>query len=111
MRWAKGAEAMDAIMHDTKTSSKNLDMLDVVIVGAVPSGFSASLAALENQLNFVTLEQDSLGGTVAQFPRGKIVMPAPVDLPIVGKMTFSETTKEALIDFWQNIEKQTNSEN
>ncbi len=39
--------------------------LDVLIVGAGPAGFSASLAAKEHGLRFATIEQDSLGGTVA----------------------------------------------
>jgi len=77
--------------------------LDVVIVGAGPAGIAASLAAKEKKLRFVTVEQDSLGGTVSHYPRGKIVMTAPVVLPIVGKMHFKETTKEALMAFWENI--------
>jgi len=81
------------------------ERLDVVIVGAGPAGFAASLAALQHKLRFVTLEQDTLGGTVAHFPRGKIVMTAPVQLPLVGKVKFTETSKEALLDFWQKIEQ------
>ena len=79
--------------------------LDVVIVGAGPAGFSASLAAIQHKLRFVTVEQDSLGGTVFQYPRRKLVMTAPVELPMVGKVKFNETTKEELLDFWQKIEK------
>lgn len=52
----------------------------------------------------MTLEQDSLGGTVYQFPRGKIVMTAPVNLPLHGKMRFKETTKEKLLQFWREVE-------
>ncbi|MGB5397045.1 MAG: NAD(P)-binding domain-containing protein [Gammaproteobacteria bacterium] len=77
--------------------------LDVLIVGAGPAGIAASLAAKDKKLRFVTVEQDSLGGTVSHYPRGKIVMTAPVDLPIVGKMHFKETTKEALMEFWEGI--------
>ena len=47
---------------------------DVIIVGAGPAGISASLMAKKHNLNFLTLEQDSLGGTVFTFPRTKIVM-------------------------------------
>lgn len=79
--------------------------LDLVIVGAGPAGIAASLAAKEKKLRFVTLEQESLGGTVSHYPRGKIVMTAPVVLPIVGKMHFKETTKEALMSFWEGIIK------
>ena len=61
------------------------DRVDVVIVGAGPAGFAASLACLQQKLKFVTIEQDDLGGTVAKFPRGKIVMTRPVNLPMVGQ--------------------------
>jgi thioredoxin reductase/NAD-dependent dihydropyrimidine dehydrogenase PreA subunit len=79
--------------------------IDVLIVGAGPSGISASLAAKQSKLNSVTIEQDSLGGTVASFPRRKLVMTAPATLPIVGKMHFRETTKENLLAFWQEVER------
>jgi thioredoxin reductase/Pyruvate/2-oxoacid:ferredoxin oxidoreductase delta subunit len=79
--------------------------LDVVIVGAGPAGFSASLAALEHGLRFVTLEQETLGGTVAHYPRGKIVMTAPVDLPLHGRVKLRETSKEALLRFWREVEQ------
>lgn len=77
--------------------------LDVVIVGAGPAGLSASLAAIERGLRFVTLEQETLGGTVAHFPRGKVVMTAPATLPLVGKVRFRETSKEALLGFWHGV--------
>ena len=77
--------------------------LDLVIVGAGPAGFAASLGALERKLRSVTIEQDTLGGTVAHFPRGKVVMTSPVNLPIVGKVKFTETTKEALLEFWESV--------
>lgn len=77
------------------------DILDVIIVGGGPAGFSASLAALQHKLRFVTIEQESFGGTVAHFPRGKVVMTSPAELPIVGKMTFTEVSKENLLSFWE----------
>ena len=83
------------------------ERLDVVIVGAGPAGFSASLNALKHKLRYVAVEQESLGGTVFQFPRGKLVMTAPVDLPLVGKVRITETTKEDLLAFWQGVERKT----
>jgi thioredoxin reductase len=82
-------------------------MLDVVIIGAGPAGFSASLAAMERGLRYVTLEQESFGGTVAHYPRGKLVMTAPVQLPMVGKVKLGETTKEKLLDFWEGVRRDT----
>ena len=80
---------------------------DLVIVGAGPAGIAASLGAMQAKLRFVTLEQDSLGGTVAHFPRGKLVMTRPAILPIVGKMKFTETSKERLIEYWRGVEATT----
>lgn len=86
------------------------DRLDVLIVGAGPAGFSASLAAMQHGLRFETLEQETLGGTVAHYPRGKIVMTAPVQLPMVGKVKMRETSKEALLEFWEDVERRTGLE-
>ncbi len=101
----QGHKALDALMerHDKHHSHD----YDIVIVGAGPAGFSAALRAHELGLNYLVVEQDSLGGTVFQFPRGKLVMTAPVELPIVGKVKFTETTKEELLEFWSQVEKET----
>ncbi len=77
---------------------------DVVIVGAGPAGLAASLGALQHKLRFVTIEQeDSLGGTVYHYPRNKIVMTAPMQLPIIGNVKMSEISKEKLLEFWQGV--------
>ena len=81
--------------------------LDLVIVGAGPAGFSASLAAMEHKLRSVTVEQDTLGGTVAHYPRGKLVMTSPAVLPLFGKVKMTETNKEELLEFWHKVEKRT----
>lgn len=99
----QGVEAVDSICKLDGVGKSNGDVIDLVIVGAGPAGIAASLAAKDKKLNFVTLEQDSIGGTVSHYPRGKIVMTAPAVLPIVGKMKFKETTKEALMEFWQGV--------
>ena len=80
---------------------------DVVIVGGGPAGFSASLAAMQHRLRFATIEQDSFGGTVAHFPRGKLVMTAPATLPLIGKVKFREISKEKLLEFWGRAARDT----
>ena len=101
----QGRQAMESISK--RGARANAGQLDVLIIGAGPAGFSASLGAMQHQLRAVTIEQDSLGGTVFQFPRGKVVMTAPVDLPIYGKLKLRETSKEALLAMWQEVESQT----
>jgi thioredoxin reductase (NADPH) len=104
----QGCQAMDAIARSSSDSAK--DFLDVVIVGAGPAGIAASLRAREQGLRVITVEQDTLGGTVAHFPRGKIVMTAPVELPLYGKVSFRESSKEALLDLWTKVVSETGVE-
>jgi thioredoxin reductase (NADPH) len=93
----QGRQALEAI---AEASAKRPGVLDVLIVGAGPAGLAASLAAKKLGLSYQTVEQDSLGGAVFQYPRGKLVMTAPVELPIVGKVQFRNTSKEELLKFW-----------
>jgi thioredoxin reductase/NAD-dependent dihydropyrimidine dehydrogenase PreA subunit len=100
----QGRQAVEAIRSRGKASG---DMLDVLIVGAGPAGFAASLTAMANGMRFVTIEQESLGGCVFQYPRGKLVMTAPATVPLVGKINFRQTSKEALLEFWKEAERKT----
>jgi thioredoxin reductase/ferredoxin len=101
----QGRQALEAIRKKDGIGKGN--DLDVVIVGAGPAGFSATLGAHQYKLRYRTIEQESLGGTVAHYPRGKIVMTQPAQLPIVGKVKLRETSKEALLDFWTKVAKDT----
>lgn len=100
----QGRQAMESVGAMVRKQSKLEGIYDVVIVGAGPAGFSASLSAMEKGLNYITFEQEILGGTVAHYPRGKIVLTHPVILPAVGKINFKQTTKEELLKFWQEVE-------
>ena len=97
----QGRQAVEEIRRRAGTGTGH--DLDLVIVGAGPAGLSASLAAHQHGLRFVTVDQDNLGGTIAHYPRGKIVMTRPATLPVVGKIPFRETTKEALMEFWTSV--------
>lgn len=76
---------------------------DVLIVGAGPAGISASLRAIENKLNYVTLDEGEIGGTVAKYPRQKLVMTSPVQFPMHGKFKKTELSKEELMAFWKKV--------
>ncbi len=79
---------------------RDFSSLDLIIVGAGPAGISASLTAKKYNLQFRTLEQETLGGTVYTFPRSKIVMTAPMELPLYGKIKLYNTSKSELIELW-----------
>jgi len=102
----QGRQAAQNIIKSL-SKSKNESLLDVIIVGAGPAGFSATLTAHEKNIRYRTIEQESFGGTVYKFPRGKIVMTSPVNLSIVGKQKLKETTKEALLSFWERVKTDT----
>jgi len=97
----QGKEAVENIVKTIKKDVKA--EYDLVVVGAGPAGISATLAAKKFGLNTLTLEQDTLGGTVFTFPRAKIVMTAPMDLPLYGQVKFNETSKTQLLDLWHKV--------
>jgi thioredoxin reductase (NADPH) len=104
----QGRQAIDSVRRIPRIGSGNDH--DVVIIGAGPAGFSATLAAREHGLRARTLEQDTLGGAVAHYPRRKLVLTAPVVLPLVGHVKLRETTKEALLELWKKTERETGVE-
>jgi thioredoxin reductase (NADPH) len=103
----QGRQAIENIAAQRLQGKRARATRDVVIIGAGPAGFSATLAAHERGLDYVTVEQDLLGGTVAHFPRGKLVMTAPAKLALVGTMSFKEVDKESLMRFWRDAEAKT----
>jgi thioredoxin reductase (NADPH) len=101
----QGRDCIDHIMRRRadRSGPAHPDLYDVLIVGAGPAGISASLRAIENKLNYVTLEQDEIGGTVAKYPRQKLVMTSPVEFPMYGKFKKTELSKENLLAFWDMV--------
>lgn len=77
--------------------------LDVLIVGAGPAGLSASLHCQRLGLAFRTIEREDVGGTVRTYPRKKIVMTQPMEIPGYGKLREKEIPKERLVDIWQEV--------
>jgi thioredoxin reductase/Pyruvate/2-oxoacid:ferredoxin oxidoreductase delta subunit len=102
----QGRECMDTIARRRSQRISERppeDVLDVLIVGAGPAGISASLRAIENKLNYLTIEREEVGGTVAKYPRQKLVMTSPVQFPLYGKFRKTELSKEELLEFWQTV--------
>lgn len=97
----QGRQAVENITRKLAHSGK--PDYDLVIVGAGPAGISASLTSKQKNIKFLTLEQDTLGGTVYSFPRAKIVMTSPMYLPLYGKVKLVETTKTELLSLWHEV--------
>lgn len=104
----QGRETVDYIRQTLKKNSPGV--LDVAIVGAGPAGIAASLQAMKQRVSFITLEQDDFGGTVLNYPRQKLVMTQPVEIPLYGKVKFREIIKEDLLGLWGHIIQKTGLE-
>ena len=100
----QGRQAVESIGKQGKKAPGK--RLDVLIVGAGPAGMAAALTAKSLNLTYLVVEQESLGGSVFKYPRGKLVMTAPVELPLVGNFHFRQTSKEALLEVWTEIMQQ-----
>jgi len=102
----QGRECIDLISNRVpalRQERSHPGVYDVLIVGAGPAGISASLRAVERQLNYVTIEQEEVGGTVAKYPRQKMVLTSPVELPMYGKFNKTELSKERLLELWNKV--------
>lgn len=97
----QGRQCVEGIVKEREQGPSGI--LDLVIVGCGPAGLSASLTAKERGARFVTLEKETLGGTVRHYPRKKLVMTRPVKVPGYGKLPLREVGKEELIDLWEDI--------
>jgi thioredoxin reductase (NADPH) len=99
-------QGRQSVENIVKTFNKNhAAQYDLIVIGAGPAGISGTLTAKKNGLKFLLLEQDTLGGTVFTFPRKKIIMTSPMDLPLFGKIKLFETSKAELLDLWQTVLK------
>lgn len=102
----QGRQAVESISTSVRAAAKRAREFDwdLVIVGAGPAGIAAALTAKSMGLRYLVIEQEAaLGGTVFHYPRRKVVMTAPVNLPLVGKLRFGEVSKEILLETWQSI--------
>src|ERR1700739_1278718 len=105
---AEGRDCMDIIaarLPQLRDAASNAEVLDALIVGAGPAGIAASLRSIERKLKYLTVDADEVGGTVAKYPRQKLVLTSPVELPVYGKFKKTELSKEDLLAMWNDILK------
>ncbi len=101
----RGHHNSNGHQHDTHDAD---DPMELLVVGSGPAGLACGLRAKELGLRSLMIEQeDRIGGTVAGYPRRKMVMTQPVDLPLHGRLPKLTYQKEELIDLWEEV-SQTN---
>src|ERR1700730_3670172 len=99
------ADTLDTRIPELRKGKSSLDVLNALIVGAGPAGISASLRAIERKLKYLTVDEGEIGGTVSKYPRQKLVLTSPVELPVYGKFKKKELSKEELLAIWSEILK------
>lgn len=102
----QGVTAIDVIAGRSAQTNKN--QLDVIIVGAGPAGLASALEATSRHLRYLVLEQTDLGGSILHYPRQKLVLTQPVELPLFGKIKGPEISKEELLSLFQGIVERQN---
>jgi thioredoxin reductase/ferredoxin len=101
----QGALAASHALAKLKDSNDTTADYDLLVIGAGPAGLAASLEAIKQKKKYLCIEQNTFGGTVYNFPRQKIVMSQPAELPVTGTMKFpaNKVTKEELLSYWNQV--------
>ncbi|HET6410586.1 MAG TPA: NAD(P)-binding domain-containing protein [Anaeromyxobacter sp.] len=79
----------------------------VLIVGAGPAGIATALGLKARAVPFRLVDQGTMGGSVAHYPRRKIAMTETVNLPLWGRFGRPSISKEALLRTWVRILEKT----
>jgi thioredoxin reductase (NADPH) len=99
----EGRLVIDYIQQAGDSPAASDEVHDVIIVGAGPAGLSASLAAHQHGLRYLTLEQGEIASTIRQYPRHKFLMAEPIEMPLYGSLYIADTSKESLLSVWESI--------
>ncbi|MCB9673558.1 MAG: NAD(P)-binding domain-containing protein [Alphaproteobacteria bacterium] len=92
----QGKQAAEFALDDDRP--KHREAVDLLVIGAGPAGLGAGLRALELGATYKILDQDEFGGAIRHYPRQKLVMTRPMDLPGYGKLMLHTARKEELIE-------------
>ena len=95
----QGRAAVNSIMRDVFPP----DLPLVAVIGAGPAGLSAMLSCRKFGLPVTCFEKDATANTIRNFPKRKVLMAEPVEMPIYGPLWVGDTTREKLLEAWERI--------
>jgi thioredoxin reductase (NADPH) len=79
------------------------DLPKVMVIGAGPAGLSAMLSCRKFGLPVLCFEKDLTANTIRNFPKKKILMAEPVEMPIVGPLWVGDASREKLLEAWEGM--------
>jgi dihydropyrimidine dehydrogenase (NAD+) subunit PreT len=103
---ARAVAARRVAAHGERGGERG-DALDLLVIGLGPAGLSCLLAAKTHGLEALGVDQaHTIGGTVAAYPRRKLVMTQPMELPGHGRLGRLEYSREELVELWQGLARE-----
>jgi thioredoxin reductase/ferredoxin len=80
------------------------EIVDVAIVGSGPGGLSAGLTCIHRGLSYVILDKENIiASTVARYPKGKLIMAEPYDVPNLSFLPAFDSSKEEMVPIWREL--------
>lgn len=95
----QGRSVLNHIMKDVYPDA----LPHVMIIGSGPAGLSALLSCQKFGLPATCLEKEVTANTIRNFPKKKLVMAEPVEMPLFGPLWIGHTTRERLLEVWDKI--------
>jgi thioredoxin reductase (NADPH) len=101
----QGRQCLESLAKKAKAEGPPPDgRADVLVIGAGPGGLSAAASAKRLGLRAVVLEKEAeAGGAVRTYPRRKIVLTRPFDIPGYGKFKLGQVEKEEMMETWRDL--------
>ena len=62
-----------------------------------------AIEAMRCGLTYVVLEQGSLADSIRKYPRHKLLLAEPVQIPLYGDLWVADASKESLLQVWETI--------
>jgi len=102
-----GKKVISTILGDQdfqkhKSSKKDNELYDILIIGAGPAGISAGIEAANQNLKFAIIESAKKFNTIVNFPKGKPIIAEPLDYNQQSALKINDGTKESLLDELEN---------